>query len=1043
MNDFDDAIEDCGLIDAGFEGSNYTWTNHRVWKRLDKVMFSENWLNLFQTTKVSRLPRIWSDHSPLLITLNTNMDTVKTFWQHPTEAQGMQKLQQKLYRLKQCLRWWNRNIFRDTFENVKKAKREVADREKIYDEDPCDSNLMELKRCTVVLTQKLTIKKDYWRQKAACRWIEEGERNTKFFHSLVKKKRSQSRIHTITHEGIQLTEHKEIQKLAAEYFQSFLTNNPIQQDTVIENLCSSPSIEEIRNAIFEMETESVAGPDGFSAFFFHYCWDIIQMHLKDAVEDFFKGNKMLRSYTTASLVLIPKIENPKIWNDFRLISLCNVTNKVIAKILSNRLVNILPKIIAPSQSGFVKGRFISDNILLAQELIHTLNAKRKHDNVALKLDMNKAYDRVQWGFLYKVLSKMGFPEKWIVLVQHCIEHCWFSVLVNGAPSSFFKSSRRLRQGDPLSPSLFIIVADFLYHCNGGLNISHLTYVDDIMIFTNSSKKGLRQIMKLIQHYCKSSVITSNNCSNLITQRLQFIIEFCIKHLPVTYLGATLQSNKKKFSEKSTLSHGGRLALIKSTLSTMPIYLLQVLQPPKMVLHRIDQIMARFFWGTYGENRWMHWVSWDKIYQPINEAGLGVRKLTDMVQTFSLKLWWRFRSLSSFAIWKRMCKARQAAQDNIFWILGDGSMNFFWRNGQWNDSRMRQFLPQHVVEKICRIPILDSPKDEMKWKSSSNGEFTTSSTWNLIRNSRTTRQLLGIFWCSQLTPTMSIFLWRLTNYWIPIDTRLQDKGFSLVSRCHYCSSAVESIPHLFITGEQARAIWEHFSKLFHIHLPQTDNPILLFQYWKLSNQFPQPIHIRSLIPLLIFWFMWTKRNNAKYRNKGFYVHRVFWKIYDHFFCLFKCRKMNRKLWRGDMKIATKLEDHLGNAILAYHEYIGDQNSIYAEIFALTRGLELAKEQGISKLWIEIDAQVVINLITSMKAQGHWKLQEMLAKCKNIMKQMHTRITHIYREGNKVADFLANEACNTQTSRILTSQQLSGPIIGLLRVDQLDIPSFRFR
>ncbi|KAI3474999.1 hypothetical protein Pfo_030310 [Paulownia fortunei] len=363
----------------------------------------------------------------------------------------------------------------------------------------------------------------------------------------------------------------------------------------------------------------------------------------------------------------------------------------------------------------------------------------------------------------------------------------------------------------------------------------------------------------------------------------------------------------------------------------------------------------------------------------------------------------------------MCKARQAAQDNIFWILGDGqayfwqdhwmggdtlvstlqrdsvghnSVNFFWHNGQWNYSRMRQFLSQHVVEKICRMPIPNSPKDEMKWKLSSNGEFTTSSAWNLIRSSRTTRQLLGNFWCTQLTPTMSIFLWRLTNNWILIDTRLQDKGFSLVTRCHCCSSAVESIPHLFITGQQARAVWEHFSKLFHIPLPQTENPTLLFQYWKLSTQFSQPIHIRSLIPLLIFWFMWTERNNAKYRNKGFYAHR----------------KMNRKLWRGDIEIATKLafifpnetikkaqqfklnidgaakeetgqagaggilRDHLSNAILAYHDYIGDQNSIYAEIFALTRGLELVEEQGITKLWIEMDAQVIINLITSTTAHG---------------------------------------------------------------------------
>ncbi|KAI3473683.1 hypothetical protein Pfo_031465, partial [Paulownia fortunei] len=123
-------------------------------------------------------------------------------------------------------------------------------------------------------------------------------------------------------------------------------------------------------------------------------------------------------------------------------------------------------------------------------------------------------------------------------------------------------------------------------------------------------------------------------SNLTVQRLQNITGFSFKHLLVTYLGAPLYKGNKKYSlfqdlickmrkklqgwEKSTLSHGGRLALIKSTLSSMPLYLLQVTQPPKVVLHNIDQIMARFFWGTYGEHRKMHWVSWDNIYQPIIE-----------------------------------------------------------------------------------------------------------------------------------------------------------------------------------------------------------------------------------------------------------------------------------------------------------------------------------------------------------------------------------------------------------------------------------------
>ncbi|KAI3473565.1 hypothetical protein Pfo_031528 [Paulownia fortunei] len=957
MNDFGDMIGDSGLIDAGYEGSSYTWTNHKVWKRLDRVLYSEEWLNLFHITKVSHLPRIWSDHSPLLISLDTDKikapspfrffrmwsrhhtfwNTVKDSWRHPTETQGMKNLQQKLFRLKH------------KFSRIPKLK----------------------------------------------------------------------------------------------------------------NSAQSLNMEEIRQAVFSMDPDSVAGPDGFSAFFYQHCWDIIHMDIKEAVVDFFKGNSMPRSFTATSIVLISKTENPKTWGDFRPISLCNVNNKIFTKIISNRLVNILPEIISPAQSGFVKGRLISDNILLAQELTHTINAKRKHENVALKLDMNKAYDRIQWSFLYKVLKKMGFPETWITLVQNCIEHCWFSVLING-----------LRQGDPLSPSLFIIAADFLsrsldtlfqhnkelrYHSKGGLNISHLAYADDIIIFTNSGRMGLRKIMELLRKYAaasgqiinkeKSSFIVSTKCSNLIIQRLQYATGFNFKHLPITYLGprSTKMRYKLQGWEKSTLAHGGRLALIKNTLSTMPIYLLQVLQPPKMVLHRIEQIMARFFWGTYGDQKRMHWVSWDRICQPVKEWGLGIRKLADMVQAFSLKLWWRFRSLTSLwaafmqqkysgclfpgaikisvhdsSNWKRMCKVRQTAQENIYWVLG-----------------MVKLIFGKITGSVK--PLLQQP----------------TAPWEL--------------WCNQLTPTMSIFVWRLMNNCIPVDNRLQEKEFSLVSRCYCCLSSVESIPHLFISGAQATVVWKHFANLFNIKHPQTENPILLFQYWKLSTPFSKPTHIRIIIPLLIFWFLWTERNNAKYRNKGFHAHRVIWKIYDHLFCLFKCRKMDRKIWRGDMEIATSLNfnfpmekikkqqqvlwkkpqvgwfklntdgaakgetgqagaasrgtegtagvggiirDHLGDPILAFQDFIEPASSIFSEL-------------GITHLWIEINALAVIHILRS-SALEHWRLQQLLVDIKN---------------GNRVTDFLANAACDTTSSRTFMAHELSGHILGFIRLDQLGTPSFR--
>ena len=230
--------------------------------------------------------------------------------------------------------------------------------------------------------------------------------------------------------------------------------------------------EDVHKALFDIGELKAPGPDGLHAIFYKRFWPMLEEDLIEEVLKAVNTCTIPTGWNDTTIMMIPKINTPEKVTQFRAISLCNVVYKIIAKMVATRLKVFLPEIISPTQSAFVPGRLITDNILVAYECFHTIKNKRegREGLCAIKLDMHKAYDRVEWPFLKEIMLRLGFRQEWVNLIMQCVSTVEYRVRINAEESESFKPTRGLRQGDPLSPYLFLL-------CTEGLN-ALLTHAEE-------------------------------------------------------------------------------------------------------------------------------------------------------------------------------------------------------------------------------------------------------------------------------------------------------------------------------------------------------------------------------------------------------------------------------------------------------------------------------------------------------------------------------------------------------------------------------------
>jgi hypothetical protein len=426
--------------------------------------------------------------------------------------------------------------------------------------------------------------------------------------------------------------------------------------------------------------------------------------------DQFHGIRSLpKSFLSYFVALIPKVNSPFGLGDFRPISLLGCLYKLIAKVLATRLGHVMNSLIAQNQSVFIKGRNLVDGVVVVNELVDLMKRQKKKCLI-FKVDFEKAYDSVDWGFLEYMLGRFGFDDVWIGWIRACVFGGSLSVLVNGSPTNEISIKRGLKQGDLLAPFLFLLVAEGLsgvmqraedlslfkgIMIRNGPSITHLQYADDTLCIGEASVENLWTLKAILRgfelasglkvNFWKSCLLGVNVDKTFMTWACNFLN--CIQgSIPFKYLGLPVGANPRRIStwepmvEKirrklnswgnKHISFGGRLVLINLVLNSIPIFYMSFMKMPSQVRKKVIRIQRDFLWGGVNGRKKLSWVKWEVVCKAKWKGGLGVRNLEVVNCSLLLKWRWRILCRDELALWKDVLKAKYGNH-----IVNDVNLSF--------------------------------------------------------------------------------------------------------------------------------------------------------------------------------------------------------------------------------------------------------------------------------------------------------------------------------------------------------------------------------
>ncbi|GJX55522.1 RNA-directed DNA polymerase, eukaryota [Tanacetum coccineum] len=815
-NAFNNFINMAGLVDLPLEGYSFTWSHKSTSKKskLDRFLISEGLLAIFPSISALCFDKM-----------------VEESWKNSEvmESNSIIKLKKKLQVLKSSIKQWLTEDKHKLNSAKVSIQTQLIDLDKSIDQGRGDDVMVKERSNLLKELQDLNSFSSLgMAQKAKVWWAIEGDENSKYFHGFPK--------------------HLSLDQK--------------------EDLECNVSYDEIKKAVWDCGINKSLGPDGFTFEFYRRYWNVIDQDVVAAVSLFFSTSSFPIGCNSSFIALIPKTQEAKVVKDFRPISLIGIIYKIITKILANRLSLVIPDLVSEVQSAFVPNRQIIHGLFILNEILSWCKYKNSKAMI-FKIDFEKAFDSVRWDYLDSILHNFGFGAKWRSWIQGCLNSAMGSILVNGSPTSEFKFFKGLKQGDPLSPFLFILIMESLHisfnnMVNAGLYkgiriddslcLSHLFYADDVVFIGKWDLSNLSMIVNVLKWFFLASGLKINlhksklfgiGISHDIVASAARSIGCSTLSMPFNYLGvkvggsmsrlnswddvlAKLTSRLSKWKLK-TLSIGGRLMLTKSVLSSLPLYYMSSFKVPKGVLKKMESTRRNFFNGVENSDKKISLVSWKKVLASKKNGGLGVASFFALNRALLFKWIWRrspwidiVREFTGLA--NKGIDLLSLVKKSVATKLRDSSLIASFRRMPRGGIEEEQL--KLLFANISSV-MLSNVSDRWIWRLDSSGYFLVKSARGFIDDIFLPKVEVPTRWVKTIPIKVNIFAWRVCLDKLPTRLNLSLCGLDIPSiLCPLCSITVESTPHLLFSCHLARQLWRKVARWWELEI----HDFLLYDDW---------------------------------------------------------------------------------------------------------------------------------------------------------------------------------------------------------------------